>query len=83
MCKKSVTLSILFGLVCAAVDVEVRQPETFGSQRVEPGRRCSPDDPATVEAWFTPAKVVHEDENDVRFGLSVCGREAGQQRTSE
>jgi hypothetical protein len=64
-------------------DVEVRQPETFGSQPIEPGRRCSPDDSATVEAGLTPPEVVHEDQDDVRFVLSMCGRKAAQKRKSE
>ena len=55
-------------------DVEVRQAETFGSQLVEPGRRRSPDDSATVEAGLTPTKVVQKDEHDVRFVLGVRRR---------
>ena len=50
-------------------DVEVRQAETFGSQLVEPGRRCSPDDSASVEARLAPTEVVQKDEDDVCLAM--------------
>jgi hypothetical protein len=64
-------------------DVEVRQAETFGSQLIESGRRRTANDTATVEAGLAPTEIVHKDEHNVWFILSVGGRKERQQRTSE
>jgi mannose-6-phosphate isomerase-like protein (cupin superfamily) len=64
-------------------DVKVRQPQSFRSQRVEPRRRRTANDTATVEAGLAPTEVVHKDEHNVWFILSGGGRKERQQRRGE
>ena len=63
------------------LNIKVGQAQALRGESVDPGRRCSADDPPAVEAGLAPAEVVHEDQDDVGLFLSVCGGKGKHQRT--
>ena len=54
------------------LDIEVRQAETLGSQRVDSRSGCTAYDSPAIETWLTPTEIIQKDQHDIWFVLRHC-----------